>query len=61
MGGDHGPSVTVAGVETFLKAQGPQRARFILHGDEAAIKARLEELRRRKSAGKDGGGVGEGN
>jgi len=41
MGGDHGPGVTVAGVEAFLKAHGANRARFILHGDQAAIQAQL--------------------
>ena len=37
MGGDHGPSVTVHGVESFLKTHGANRARFLLHGDQAAI------------------------
>lgn len=42
MGGDHGPAVTVAGVESFLKLAGADRARFVLHGDEAAIRAELD-------------------
>lgn len=41
MGGDHGPIVTIAGVEAFLKRHGARRARFVLHGDEAAIEAQL--------------------
>lgn len=43
MGGDYGPATTVAGVEAFLKSQGPTRARFILHGNEAAISAQLSK------------------
>lgn len=42
MGGDHGPAVTVAGVESFLKSAGATRARFVLHGDEAAIRAEFD-------------------
>ena len=41
MGGDHGPSVTVHGVESFLKAAGAERARFLLHGSQPAIEAEL--------------------
>lgn len=41
MGGDHGPSVTVHGVESFLKTHGANRARFLLHGDQAAIEVEL--------------------
>jgi len=41
MGGDHGPTVTVAGVEAFLKMHGARRARFILHGDQQALAAQL--------------------
>ena len=41
MGGDHGPSVTVHGVESFLKSAGGERARFLLHGDQSAIQAEL--------------------
>ena len=41
MGGDHGPTVTVPGVEAFLKAHGAGRARFILHGDQPAIEQQL--------------------
>ena len=41
MGGDHGPRITVAGIEAFLKAHGAERARFILHGDETAISTQL--------------------
>ena len=31
MGGDHGPSVTIPGVETFLREQGADSARFLVH------------------------------
>lgn len=41
MGGDHGPVVTVAGVDAFLKAHGAGRSRFLLHGDAARIEAEL--------------------
>ena len=41
MGGDHGPVVTVGGVEAFLKTHGARRARFVLHGDEQIITAQL--------------------
>lgn len=41
MGGDHGPTVTVPAVEQFLKLHGAGRARFLLHGDQAAIEAQL--------------------
>ena len=41
MGGDHGPAITVPGVDQFLKTHGADRARFILHGDQAAIEAQL--------------------
>lgn len=41
MGGDHGPSVTVAGVDSFLATHGEGAARFLLHGDAAQIEAEL--------------------
>jgi len=41
MGGDYGPTVTVAGVEAFLKKHGAMRARFILHGDQKALAVQL--------------------
>ncbi len=37
MGGDHGPSVVLPGVEKALRLLGPGRVRFLLHGDPAAL------------------------
>lgn len=42
MGGDHGPSVTVPGVQRATKFL--PGARFLLHGDPAAIGAVLDKL-----------------
>jgi glycerol-3-phosphate acyltransferase PlsX len=41
MGGDHGPSVVVPAVARALKFLGPNGARFLLHGDEATLRAAL--------------------
>ena len=41
MGGDHGPSVVVPGVARATKFLPPGGARFLLHGDESALKAAL--------------------
>lgn len=37
MGGDHGPSVVLPGVEQAIKVLGRQRLRVILHGDPIAL------------------------
>jgi glycerol-3-phosphate acyltransferase PlsX len=42
MGGDHGPAVAVPGVVLALDRIGAGRARFLLFGDEAQIKAELD-------------------
>lgn len=44
MGGDHGPSVVVGGVKDYLARQGGQGVRFLLHGDETAIRAEMARL-----------------
>jgi glycerol-3-phosphate acyltransferase PlsX len=41
MGGDHGPPVVVAGVRDYRKRHGGEGVRFVLHGDEAAIRAEM--------------------
>lgn len=41
MGGDHGPAVAVPGVAQALARLGPDRARFLLFGDQAAIEGEL--------------------
>lgn len=41
MGGDHGPSVVVPGVQSFVRAHGGEGVRFLLHGDETRIRAEL--------------------
>jgi glycerol-3-phosphate acyltransferase PlsX len=41
MGGDHGPPVTVAGVEIALGRVAGRDVRFQLHGDQSAIAAQL--------------------
>lgn len=41
MGGDHGPSVTVAGVELAARRYEGQDVRFLLHGDEGRIGTEL--------------------
>ncbi|NWE54110.1 phosphate acyltransferase PlsX [Brevundimonas sp. P7753] len=41
MGGDHGPSVVVGGVKDYLSRHDGEGVRFLLHGDEAAIRAEM--------------------
>lgn len=41
MGGDHGPSVVVPGVKSYIHTHGGEGVRFLLHGDEAKIAAEL--------------------
>ncbi len=41
MGGDHGPTVIVAGVELALERLAGREVGFLLHGDEAALKSEL--------------------
>lgn len=41
MGGDHGPPVVVAGVRDYRNRHGGEGVRFLLHGDEAAIRAEM--------------------
>ena len=41
MGGDHGPPVVVAGVRDYRTRHGGEGVRFLLHGDEAAIRAEM--------------------
>jgi len=41
MGGDHGPPVVVAGIRDYRKRHGGEGVRFLLHGDEAAIRAEM--------------------
>jgi len=41
MGGDHGPSVVVGGVRDYRTRHGGEGVRFLLHGDEAAIRAEM--------------------
>lgn len=42
MGGDHGPSVVVGGVKAFRDRFGGVGIRFLLHGDETAIRTEME-------------------
>ena len=41
MGGDHGPSVVVPAIGVFRRRHGGEGVHFLLHGDEAAIRAEL--------------------
>ena len=41
MGGDHGPPIVVAGVRDYRKRHGGAGVRFVLHGDEAAIRSEM--------------------
>lgn len=41
MGGDHGPSVVVPGIRSYLSVHGGDGVRFLLHGDEGQIRAHL--------------------
>jgi glycerol-3-phosphate acyltransferase PlsX len=45
MGGDHGPSVVVPGIRDYRARHGGEGVRFLLHGDEAAIRAELAKGR----------------
>lgn len=46
MGGDHGPSVVAGGVESYLENNPDADVRFVLHGDEAALREELKRLAR---------------
>lgn len=41
MGGDHGPSVVVPGIRSYIRTHGGEDVRFLLHGDETKISAEL--------------------
>jgi glycerol-3-phosphate acyltransferase PlsX len=41
MGGDHGPSVVVPGIRSYIRDHGGEGVRFLLHGDEARISPEL--------------------
>lgn len=41
MGGDHGPSVVIAGIKAYRTRFGGEQVHFLLHGDEAAIRAEM--------------------
>ncbi|HYD28225.1 phosphate acyltransferase PlsX [Brevundimonas sp.] len=41
MGGDHGPPVVVAGVRDYRKRHGGEGVRFLLHGEEGAIRSEM--------------------
>lgn len=41
MGGDHGPPVVVGGVRDYRNHHGGEGVRFLLHGDETALRAEL--------------------
>ncbi len=41
MGGDHGPSVVIGGICEYRKRHGGEGVRFLLNGDEAAIRAEM--------------------
>jgi glycerol-3-phosphate acyltransferase PlsX len=41
MGGDHGPPIVVAGVRDYRRRHGGEGVRFVLHGDEPAIRAEM--------------------
>ncbi|QDH73539.1 phosphate acyltransferase PlsX [Brevundimonas sp. M20] len=44
MGGDHGPPVVVGGICEYRKRHGGEGVRFLLNGDEAAIRAEMARL-----------------
>ncbi|WP_374470444.1 phosphate acyltransferase PlsX [Phenylobacterium sp.] len=44
MGGDHGPSVVAPGVARAMGVL-PEKVRFLLHGDEAAVRAELSRCK----------------
>ena len=41
MGGDHGPPVVVGGIRDYRRRHGGEGVRFLLHGDEPAIRAEM--------------------
>ncbi len=41
MGGDHGPPIVVAGIQDYCKQHGGEGVRFLVHGDEAAIRTEM--------------------
>lgn len=45
MGGDHGPPVVVGGIKDYRARHGGEAVTFLLHGDEAAIRAELARLK----------------
>ena len=49
MGGDHGPSVTVAGADLALRRFAGRDVRFLFHGDSARIEAELSKHPRVKA------------
>lgn len=44
MGGDHGPPVVVGGIADYLRRHGGEGVRFVVHGDEARIRAEMNRL-----------------
>ena len=44
MGGDHGPSVVVPGIRSYIRAHDGEGVRFLLHGDEAKIAPELAKF-----------------
>ncbi|QDH73989.1 phosphate acyltransferase PlsX [Brevundimonas sp. M20] len=45
MGGDQGPPAIIGGVHEYLKAHDGRNLRFLLHGDETAIRAEMARLK----------------
>jgi glycerol-3-phosphate acyltransferase PlsX len=45
MGGDHGPSVVVPGIRKYIRTHGGDGVRFLVHGDETAIRAEMARCR----------------
>lgn len=45
MGGDHGPPVVLGGVRDYLRQHDGTGLRFLVHGDELAIRAEMTRLR----------------
>ena len=41
MGGDHGPSMVLPGVEKAIQSLGREKVRFLLHGDQTVLEAAL--------------------
>jgi glycerol-3-phosphate acyltransferase PlsX len=44
MGGDHGPAVVVPGLARAVERTAPHKVRFLLHGDEAKLRAGLARI-----------------